>query len=203
MSAVRRGLGAVVTALLLLAAAPEPASAQAGSKCSALKMKAAGAYFQAQARCRAKSVAKGQPEDPVCLVDASDKLARAVSKAERRGDCLTLEVDLPVSQALVEAGEDVDGIIAPTCCQLGSSSCAWLSDNRCLGRGGTLGAQRTVCSGTGTCVPPPAAVGNCCEGSFPVGGGCVANVLQTSCETTGGTHFTDAICMPNRECEGL
>jgi hypothetical protein len=207
MAALRCGLGALVTALLLLAASPGPASAQAGSKCSALKMKAAGAYLKAQSRCRAKTIQKGLPSDPVCLVNASDQLARAISKAERRGDCLTLEVDLPASTALVDAGEDVSQLIAPTCCVLLGPLCAWLSETDCLVQGGTAGAPGTVCSGTGTCVPPPAAPGACCEVAENFGIPeriCLANITSApACEASGsgGLHFDDAVCTPSHSCE--
>ena len=145
-----------------LAGAAGPAHAQAGSKCSSLKLKAAGAYFKAQASCRAKSVAKGQPSNAACLVAASDQLARALAKAERRGDCLTLEGDLPVSTTLKDAGDEVSQILAPTCCRL-DTTCTWLSEDRCLLQTATPGAPGTVCSGTGECTPPPAASGDCCE----------------------------------------
>ena len=103
MPAARLGCGALLLALVLGGAAG-PAHAQAGSKCGSLKLKAAGAYFKAQASCRAKSVAKGAAlQRGVPRRRVATQLARALAKAAAEGrDCLTLEGDLP-------AGHDPEG----------------------------------------------------------------------------------------------
>ena len=58
------------------------------SRCSAAKLKAAGAYAAATAKCEAKAVRKGVPTDVLCLGRAQSKLQRAFEKAEKKGDCL-------------------------------------------------------------------------------------------------------------------
>ena len=200
MAVTRLALGTML--LMLLVAAPASrAGAQADSKCSALKLKAAGAYFAALGKCRSKAVAKAEPTDARCTVAASDQLARAISKAERRGDCLTLEVELPVSEALADAAERVHLILAPTCCAL-ESQCTWLSEDSCTGRLGTPGAPGTVCSGAGTCSAPPAEARPCCEDSS-LGRGtrvCLGNAAEVDCTAGDGTFSASALCRPNQTC---
>jgi len=186
---------------LLFAAAASPAHAQTESKCTALKLKAAGEYFAAVSKCRSKGVAQGEGSDPMCVVDASDRLARRISKAERRGDCLTTEVELPVSGVLDQAVDAVHLVLVPTCCDLGNQ-CTWLSEDFCLTRLGTPGGPGTVCGGSGDCVAPPAQAGPCCEDASLTRGlrVCLANETEVDCGAREGTWSASALCRPNQTC---
>jgi hypothetical protein len=200
MAATRLGFGVTLLALLLAAGA-SPAHAQAESRCSAQKLKAAGVYFAALARCRSKAVAKAVPTDTACTEKAAMKLAAAIERAEGKGDCLTLEAELPVSEPLAAAAAAVHLILAPTCCAL-ASQCAWLSEESCVSRKGTPGAPGTVCSGSGACVAPPAQAGACCEDAV-LGRSmriCLGNAVEGDCTAQDGTFSASAFCRPNQTC---
>lgn len=198
MAATRLPLGAL---LALLLAAAGPAHAQTESKCTSLKLKAVGEYFAAVSKCRSKAVAKGESSDPMCVVDASDRLARRISKAERRGDCLTTEVELPVGGVLDQAVDAVHIVLAPTCCDLGDQ-CAWLSEDFCLSLFATPGAPGTVCGGSGECVAPPAQAGPCCEDASLTRGArvCLGNETEVNCGGRDGIYSASALCRPNQTC---
>jgi hypothetical protein len=191
--------GALLLVLALVGGAGA-AQAQVASKCSAKKLKAAGAYFEALAKCRAKAVAKAASTDPACSQKALERLTSAIAKAEGKGDCLVLDAEIPVTGALDDSASEVIQILAPTCCALGSL-CGWLSEAACLAHSGIPGAPGTVCSGAGGCVEAPAA-GPCCQDSFVLSPlfVCLANSDQPGCESTGGTYSASALCRPTQQC---
>ena len=184
------------------------AAAQVGpSQCTAQKYKAAGAYSQALATCKAKAVAKGSPVDAECESRAIAKLDKAFAKAERKDDCLVTG-DRPFA-----ASEPEDAIAhlsnafdePSVCCAItGSSQCLWAPDAVTCTKSfvGTPGAAGTACDGaTGGCAAAPAA-GLCCDGTG-FGNGCVAGsgLNAVACNTASGAFSTQRICRANGRCE--
>jgi hypothetical protein len=165
-------------------------------------VKAAAAYFTALSKCRSKAVAKAEALDPACADKAAQKLATAIAKAEGKGDCLTLESELPVSDPLAAAAEGIHLILAPTCCALAGSRCTWLSEAGCSLFKGTLGAPGSVCSASGACIAPPAQAGPCCEDASIARGlrVCLGNAAEGDCTAQEGIYSASALCRPNQTC---
>jgi hypothetical protein len=183
-----------------------PLGDEARSRCTGAKLKAAGRYAVARAKCQAKAQRKGEPVDVLCLGKAQSKLQSAFEKAERRGDCEALgehddvrnqaDGDLDLLFAILEAPPSV-------CCDT-AVACLWVTDPAvCTGIGGTLGAAGSACTGSGDCAPPPPADGNCCEG-FSVGplvDICLASTQgEPACTAAGGSFVPDAVCLPSQVC---
>ena len=177
------------------------------SRCSAAKMKAAGKYFVAVAKCEAKGAAKGTGPDLVCLGKAQSKLLKAFEKAEGGDDCEALgeveparnqiDDDLALLFSILEAPPSV-------CCDAGPV-CLFTPDaDACTANGGTPGAAGSVCNApTGDCAPAPSADGNCCENiTFgTLDGLCAAGTsTQIQCQNSGGTFVPDAVCLPAQVC---
>jgi hypothetical protein len=192
----------------LLAFGLPPASATAGSRCAAAKLKAAGAYSAGLARCQAKATAKGGALDTLCVAKAQSKLLAAFGKAEAKGDCLTLGDVVPVQDVLDDpAGEAFEILLPPVarrCCQV-AGYCFWAEDEaECSQPGVTLGEVGSVCNGeTRTCVaPPPVGVATCCENvtvpalSEPT---CVGRPML-SCAVLGGDEVVDSLCHRSKRC---
>jgi len=176
------------------------------SRCSAAKLKAAGAYFNAVAKCEARGAAKGMSADLVCLGRAQSKLQRAYEKAERKGDCLAVG---DLSGAQQEADEGL-GILfqileaPPVVCCEGVNGCFWTeSDAACeLSIGATPGGPGTICGGDGACAPPPVPEGDCCQ-DLTIGGEpgrCAGGLGQVDCGNEGGSFVSDAVCLPAQLC---
>lgn len=176
------------------------------SRCTAAKLKATGAYFKSVAKCEAKAAKKGDaPAAVLCLGKAQSKLLRAFQKAEKKGDCLAVG-DLSDAQGAADDGLEIvtDILRAPPslCCTEGTA-CFWAPDEAaCTAASGTPGAAGTVCSGDGSCVPPPAEEGNCCQGidNPPLTGICGGGASQVGCTNGGGTFVGDAVCLPAQLC---
>jgi hypothetical protein len=193
-----------IVAAVALAAAP--ASAQVESKCLSGKLKGAGGSAASQVNCEAKAAAKGQAVDPECVAKAEAKLQKAFEKAENKDDCIGTGDD-PAAQAVVDAfvQELLDTLNPPPviCCQV-SGGCYYAADAPGCAAipGGVPGAVGSVCGGTGTCAPPPAAAGPCCDdlvaGGVPLD--CANGTFDAgSCATAGGT-FSTAVCHPSGQC---
>jgi len=176
------------------------------SRCTAAKLKAAGSYFTAVAKCEAKAAKQGDASaDLLCLGKAQSKLQRAFEKAEKKGDCLAVG-DLSDAQAEADEGLDIlFQILEPppsVCCEEGTA-CFWAPDAAtCTSVGGNPGAAGSVCGGNGTCGAPPAAEGNCCEGinNLPLMGLCAGGSTQVGCTNSGGSFVADAVCLPAQLC---
>jgi hypothetical protein len=56
-----------------------------------------------------------------------------------------------------------------------------------------------VCDATGNCVPPPGTPGACCENAviLPF---CSMVADQATCESSGGTFHSNAVCEPSAVC---
>jgi hypothetical protein len=202
-----RILIAITFSTLWLAA---PAVAQTESKCLSSQLKASGAYAEALAKCESKAAAKGEAVDPDCVAKAADKIAAAFEKAEGKDDCV--ESGTPVAEAVDDRVEemvvDIGKILNPppvVCCALGGSVCLYAADAAtCSGvpMMGTPGAEGSVCTGNGTCVPAPASAGSCCQ-DFSLGGtaiDCANGVFDAGdCAGAGGT-FSTAVCSPSGLC---
>lgn len=200
-----RGSLVLVLAGLGLALAPPAAGAQ--SRCAAGKLAAAGAYFEAVARCEGKAVARGSEVDPFCVAKAQSKLAGRFAEAEEKGDCLALgdagpaqdvlDDDLGAAFDLLEEGA------AETCCALGSACAATVDAAACATLSGVAGAPGTVCDVTGTCVAPPGVAGPCCAGAVsPFGSFCVGGIAVTrdQCKLVDGRFSAQALCHPTGLC---
>jgi hypothetical protein len=194
--------------LALLAIALPPAPAIAGSRCAVAKLQAAGAYASGLAKCRAKATAKGAALDTTCIAKVQSKLLAAFTKAEGKGDCLTLGDVVPVQDVLDDPASEAFGILLPPvarrCCQT-SGACFWAEDvTECEVPGITIGEVGSVCNGeTRTCVPPPpVGEGLCCEEvsvpelSEP---SCFGNPML-SCAVLGGTPVADSVCHRSKRC---
>jgi hypothetical protein len=70
-----------------IAFVPEPAAA---SQCAQAIIDAAGKKAKAEASCNAKALQNGVPVDPACIQKASDAFTKAFTKAQTKGDCLTI-----------------------------------------------------------------------------------------------------------------
>jgi len=179
---------------------------EARSRCTGAKLKAAGLYAVARAKCQAKAQRKGEPVDVLCLGKAQSKLQSAFENAERRGDCEALgehddvrnqaDSDLALLFSILEAPASI-------CCDT-ALACLWLTDAAtCTGIGGVVGAAGSACSGTGDCAPPPAVDGNCCEGLSPgsLPDVCASSIQdEVACNAGGGTFVPDAVCLPAQVC---
>jgi hypothetical protein len=190
-------------ALLAAALAGAPAAAQ--SKCTSAKHKALGKFLQSREGCLAKGAKAGTAVDPLCVAKAESKLQSAFIKAEQKADCLSNGDEDLIESLAVDFVLDMQQLLEPqpgVCCTQGIG-CGWSVDAAtCTGAGGTAGAAGSVCSGTGSCVAPPAVPGPCCEGvSFGGGTSCAAGPFDsTLCEMGGGTFFVDSICHQSRDC---
>jgi hypothetical protein len=103
---------------------------------------------------------------------------------------------------------DINKILNPPpviCCGLLGSTCLYTADAAtCMASplNGTPGAEGSVCTGDGTCSPPPAAAGNCCQDFSALGNpyDCANGPFDASeCASAGGT-FSTAICTPSGLC---
>jgi len=186
-----------------------PAVAQE-SKCLSSQLKASGAYAEALTRCESKAAAKGEEVDPICVAKAVEKIAKAFEKAEAKEDCVASGA--PVADAVDSRIEDMvvdlNKILNPPpviCCSVPGSTCLYAADAAACAAAplsGTPGAEGSVCTGDGSCAPPPAAPGSCCE-DFTSGGvdfGCANGSFDASaCQAAGGT-FSTAVCTPSGLC---
>jgi hypothetical protein len=88
------------------------------------------------------------------------------------------------------------------CCTDNMGACIYRpSATDCMNANGTPGAPGTMCDCmTGTCAPPPAAAGNCCE-NLPYGGCvCGPDAHANGCTNGGGTFVGGSICSPSGTC---
>jgi hypothetical protein len=199
---------ALVAAALALVLAAPAAAQEEKSKCSAAKLRAAGAYAAALAGCAAKAEQKDLPFiDPLCTTRAQQKLAARFAKAERKDDCRTWRESNSLQEILDGGFAVLHQVLVPppsVCCAT-ASTCFWAADDAaCTTTGGTTGAAGTVCSGS-SCAPPPASEGPCCEGILPLSATeetCVASPLidEPTCTGLGGDFVDDAVCLPGRIC---
>ena len=93
------------------------------------------------------------------------KLQKAFEKAETKDDCIGTGDDA-AAQAVVDTFvQQLKDTLNPPpviCCATGA--CLYTADAAsctAIGLGATLGAEGTVCTGSGACAPPPAAAGAC------------------------------------------
>lgn len=183
-----------------------PSAQDVRSRCTAAKLKSVGSYFKAVTKCEAKAAKKGAASaELLCLGKAQSKLLRAFQKAEKKKDCLAVG-DLSDAQGAADDGLQIVIEILrapPSVCCTEVSACFWAPDEAaCTGAGGTPGAAGTVCSGDGSCSPPPAAEGNCCQGvdNPPLTGLCGGGSSQVACTNSGGSFVGDAVCLPAQLC---
>ncbi len=201
--------GTLAAGLVCLGTLGLPAVAGAQSKCAAGKLEAAGAYFDAVARCESKGVAKGVDLDAACFAKAQSKLAAGFAKAEGKGDCLALgdagpaqdvvDDDLGAAFDLLEEGT------SETCCALDGGSCTLAADAATCTNdlSGVAGAAGTVCDITGTCVAAPGVAGPCCAGVIsPIGEVCLGGILipKQDCKNARGHFSEEALCHPTGLC---
>jgi len=73
---------------VLLACTPA-AALTGGQRCTAAKLRAAGADVMHQMRCQIAATRAGTAVDPACLTRAAAKFARAFQRAEGTGECIT------------------------------------------------------------------------------------------------------------------
>jgi hypothetical protein len=201
-------LRGVSLTLVLLAASLEPEAAQAGSKCAAAKLRAAGAYVDGLARCQAKAAAKGIDLDTACIAKVQSKLLSAFAKAESKDDCRTTGDLVPVQDVLDDPASEAFEILLPPaarrCCQ-DAGACFWAEDaSECEQAGVTVGPPGSVCNGeTRTCVPPPpVGQGTCCEEvSFSgISGETCAGRPMLACSILGGLEVPDSVCHRSERC---
>jgi hypothetical protein len=153
---------ALAASLSVFAIVAAPAGAQVKSQCLAAQLKASGALTAAKAACEAKALAKGNATDRICLAKAAQKAINALAKAEKKGDCRrtgrTERVTERVDEYLALVGRNVSPPPS-VCCQF-DEQCTFLDRDDCETFDGTVGGEGTVCSGSGTCAPPPVAPGS-------------------------------------------
>jgi hypothetical protein len=148
--------------------------------------------------------------DPECAAKAAEKVANAFTKAEGKDDCVASGT--PVAEAVDDQVEEmivnINAILNPppvVCCALSGSICLYTADAAaCTGAPfmGTAGAAGSVCTGNGTCAPPPAAAGSCCQDLNPGGTpiDCINGTFDSAgCASVGGT-FSTAVCSPSGLC---
>jgi hypothetical protein len=205
-------LRALLFGIGLVAVGSSPASGQAGpSQCAALQYKAQGAYANQIARCRAQGVAKGLADDPRCEAKANRILLKRFAKAEKKGDCLGVEVPLVsevhTDECLADLAPAIEGRLI--CCTFGTDPldrCTYLPEvnvGTCTGDLGVVGPPGSVCDGaTGSCIAGPATPGECCDGfaSNTTAGSCIAgSVNAVACEND-GRYVASGICLQTGRC---
>jgi hypothetical protein len=197
-------LAAVAAALLGTAL---PAGAQIESDCVAGQLKAGGALAAAQAKCESKAAAKGEAVDPECLSKAAAKAVKALDKAEGKGDCIVTD---PIVQAVVDefVQDLLDAVDPPpaVCCGV-SGACFYTADAAActsMPFPAGPGAEGSVCRADGTCGPPPATAGNCCQdfvtAGVPIDCAHGAALDAAACAGISGT-FSTGICTPAGSCQ--
>jgi hypothetical protein len=201
--------GALAALLAGLGIAGTPLAAGAQSKCAAAKLEAAGAYFDAVARCESKGAAKGAATDALCVAKAQSNLASRFAKAERKDDCLALG-DTGPAQDVVDDGigaafDLLEEGTAETCCMLNGGACTLTLDAATCTNGlsGVAGAAGTVCDIIGACVPAPGVAGPCCARAVsPFGELCLGGVAvpKEDCENLLGHFSEEAMCHPTGLC---
>lgn len=194
--------------LALLAIALPPVPAVSGSRCAVAKLQAAGRYASGLAKCQAKATAKGAALETTCIAKVQSKLLSAFTKAEGKGDCLTLGDVVPVQDVLDDPASEAFEILLPPvarrCCY-NAGACFWAEDaTECEAPGVTIGEVGSVCDGeTRTCVPPPpVGEGLCCEEvSVPAlsEASCFGNPML-SCGALGGVEVDDSVCHRSKRC---
>jgi hypothetical protein len=198
-------LGLIVASALWLAA---PAGAQTESKCLSSQIKATTAYADAKGKCEAKAAAKGEAVDPVCLAKAEEKAVKALAKAEAKDDCIVTgqgEIADEVVEEFVATVVDIMNPPPVICCEA-ASVCLYTADAAsCTGAPltGTPGAEGSVCTGDGTCAPPPAVAGSCCAdfSSLGIPVDCASGTFDASDCASAGGDFSVAICTPSGFCQ--
>ena len=206
---MRLWLAAAAAALAAggVTALPTPASAQLQSQCASLKLKAAGSYFDALAKCEAKAAGKGEAADPLCVAKALTKLPERFTKAQRKDDCNTFGDAGHAEDVLSDAASDLFELLEEppeVCCATSSGVCAWTVDeDACTDLNGVAGAPGSVCDASGGCVAPPGTAGPCCEDvqvPFFLGLCLSGPVPQQVCDDAGGRYVLDAVCTEQQVC---
>jgi hypothetical protein len=207
-NASRKHAGFRVTAAVQvgLAVVLATSAAWGQSRCTSDKYKAAGKYAYTLAKCHAKAVAGGIPVDPVCESNGLTKLQTSFAKAETRGDCIVAGQQQPTAAATQQYVNGLGSIIEVNypCCYGGNMCYYSVDDATCTGSGGTVGPAGSVCNAAaGSCTPPPAAAGNCCD-NFPLFGttGCVSGqgLDASGCAFFNATFHANTVCGPAGTC---
>jgi hypothetical protein len=195
-------------AAVALALGAGPGWAQVPSKCLSGKLKGAGAAAAGQVACESKAAAKGVAPDPECLAKAQAKLQKAFVKAEGQDDCIETG-DATVAQEVVDDFvQELKNTLNPppgVCCAV-VGACFYAADATACASfpgGGTTGAEGSVCTGDGSCAPPPAAPGNCCQDFTTLGIAfkCANGTFDaTGCGGAGGT-FSTGVCTQAGSCQ--
>jgi hypothetical protein len=147
-----RGRRRVAIVALLLWPALASAKATPAERCTAAKLKAAGAKTAARIKCQVKAIGHGHPVDPGCLARAEAPFAARFAQAERKPGCITTG-----DAAAVEAA--VDGWVGVLVGALSGSSTGLTTTTTVLTTTTTSTTTTTVtCGGivpacTGACGP--------------------------------------------------
>ena len=221
---MRQGLLALSAIPLVLATTAAPAAAQ--SKCTAAKYKEMGKKYASKTKCYAKAVQKNLPVDPNCLLKAEQKFALKWAKAEEKGDCLTV-VDEVTGEGIVDFCVNVTvsalgtGMASTTTTTTTTSTtsttaeplicfdnmpiplfnCGVMTAEYADGfGGGTPGSAGEVCGASGTCQPPPATGGDCCQYGSSI---CLMMIGDSSiCNAgLGGTLVPGTVCQASGLCQ--
>ena len=91
-------------------------SADAASKCTGSKLKAAGKKASSKLGCLAKGIGKGIAADSTCLAKAEVKYSSTVTKADTKvgNDCLTINDRVAIEGKVDTLYSDLDDLVADT-----------------------------------------------------------------------------------------